>query len=144
MHTVLSIHTASAIILPNGIITIANVVHTHVHLVTTSVDANVFKELAARNAPMGTTWIIQNAGVDADKIHLAVRAVTAMDTHTATVTTPNTLVITTISQGAVTGAANTDIGVAIHDPGLIWISLQNIYYLAVYIASCIFTLSKNK
>ena len=67
-----------------------------------------------------------------------------MDPHTAIFTTPNTLVITTISQRAVTGAANTDIGVAIHEPGLIWISLQNIYYLSVCIILCIFILPNNK
>ena len=98
-------------------------------MVPTSADASAFEDLAIRNAPMGITWIIQNAGVDADKIHLAARVVIATDTHTATVTTPNTLVITTTSQRAVTGAANTDIGVVIHDPGLIWISLQDFYYL---------------
>ena len=110
-------HTASALIQPDGIANIGDAVHTNVHMVPTSVDASAFEELATRNAPMGTTWIIPNAGVDADKIHLAARVVIAMDTHTATVTTPNTLVITTTSQRAVTGAANTDIGVVIHDPG---------------------------
>ena len=82
-------------------------------MAATSVDASAFEELATRNVPMGITWIIPNAGADADKPHLAVKAVTVMDTVTATVTTPNILVITTTRQRAATGAANTNGGTPI-------------------------------
>ena len=46
---------ASAIILPNGIANIADVVHTNAHMAATSVGANASEEHATRNAPMGIT-----------------------------------------------------------------------------------------
>lgn len=107
-----STHTASAIILPNGIADIADAVHTNAHMAATSVGANASEELATRNALMGTTWIILNAGADADNLYLAAKGVIVMGTVmgivTATVTTPNIPVITTTRQRAATGAANTN------------------------------------
>lgn len=75
-------------------------------MATTSVDVNVSDKHATRNAPMGTTWIIQDVGADADKPLVAAKAVTIMDTLTASVTTPEILVISITIQKAVTGAAN--------------------------------------
>ena len=77
-----SIHTARAIIPTNGITSTADAVHTNAHMVTTSVDANAFEEPATRNAPMDITWTIQNAGADAEKLHLAVKAAAVMDMDT--------------------------------------------------------------
>ena len=81
--------TASAIILPNGIADIANVVHTRVHMAATSVSANASEELA-------------------DDPYLAAKAVIVMRIVSATVTTPNIPVITTTRQRVATGAANSN------------------------------------
>ena len=87
----------------------------------TLVDANAFEELATRSVPMGITWTTKAAGADADKPHLAAKAVTIMDTATATATTVNTPVITTTRQRAATGAANTKAGTPKYDdPELNW------------------------
>ena len=112
-------HIASVTILPNGITNIADAVHINVHTATTLVDVNAFEKLATRNAPVDIIWIILNAGVDAGKMYLAAKAVTAMDTITATAITPNILVTTTTRQRAATGAANTNIRASICDLGLI-------------------------
>ena len=82
-------------------------------------DVNAFEELASRNAPVDIIWIILNAGVDAGITYLAAKAVTAMDTITATAITPSIPVTTTTRQKAATGAANTNIKASIHDLGLI-------------------------
>ena len=108
-HTAQSTNTASATILTNGTTAIADVAHTNAHMATKSVDVDVF-EVATRHAPMGTTWTTKIVGADADRLDLAARAAIAMDTLTATVTTPRTLVIITTRQRAVIGAASTDIG----------------------------------
>ena len=111
--TVQSTHTASAIILTDGITDTADVVHTNVHMGTNSVDVDAF-EVAQRNAPMGTTWTIKIVGADADKLHPAAKVVIAMDTLIAIVSTPSTPVISTTRQRAVIGAASTDIGITVY------------------------------
>ena len=108
-----STHTASAIILTNGITDTADVVHTNAHMGTNSVDVDAF-EVAQRNAPMGTTWTIKIVGADADKLHPAAKVVIAMDTLIAIVSTPSTPVISTTRQRAVIGAASTDIGITVY------------------------------
>ena len=108
-----STHTASAIILTDGITDTADVAHTNAHMGTSSVDANAF-EVAQRDAPMGTTWTIKIVGADVDKLHPAAKAVIATATLIATVTTPNTPVISTTRQRAAIGAASTDIRITIY------------------------------
>ena len=110
--TVQSTHTASAIILTDGITNIADVAHTNAHMGTSSVDANAFK-VAQRDAPMGTTWTIKIVGADADKLHPAAKVVIAMATLIAIVSTPRTPVISTTRQRAVIGAVSTDFRVKI-------------------------------
>ena len=91
-HTAQRTNTASATILTNGTTDTADVAHTDAHMATKSVDVDAFD--------------VQQDMLQTDQTILAARAVIAMDTLTATVTTPRVPVISTTRQRAVIGAAS--------------------------------------